>query len=163
VGQRTGAGGYIGGIDGLASLGTSNLVLAVAPAAPATLLLATFLFAALFLALFFCPHRKRRVDLGCCCDTELLLKFLDALLGLGELLCRRLELTLNANEQIDEADGIDSTLSYIVLELFDGVHAESLSSRLARSCASLSGFLRVAPSHLRQAAVAEWTATAFLA
>jgi hypothetical protein len=50
-------------------------------------------------------------------------------------------------------------LSYIVLELFDGVHAESLSSRLARSCASLSDFLRVAQSHLRQAAVAEWTAT----
>lgn len=95
--------------------------------------------AAGLLPLFFGAQGKWLFDLSrdCRCGpADLFLKFFDLSLEFFDSLICRLELALRGGDEVDQAIDVDSPLAYILSELLDGVHADTLANRPSRSCAS---------------------------
>ena len=96
------------------------------------------MLAACLLPFFFGPHRKGFIDFRGSGNARFLFEFFDALLGRFQFLQRRFQLALLRHDDVDQAIHADASRAHVLFELLDGVHAENLSNRQPRSCASLS-------------------------
>ena len=85
------------------------------------------------LSFFLSPHGKGFIDFGRrrgWRPAQFLFEFFDALFG-------RFQLSLQRHDDVDQAIDIDPTVTDILFELLDGVHASSLK-KMARAAAPVS-------------------------
>ena len=95
--------------------------------------LSFFVLAACLLPFFLGPHREWLIDLGGGGAASFLFEFFDALPG-------QFQLPLQRHDDVDQAIDVNPSLAHVLFELLGGVHAENLSNRQPRSCASLRIF-----------------------
>ena len=103
------------GKNGFGSLSLRDFVVGAYATASSLRLALAFLLSASFLSPFFRSSGEWLVELRHRAAATFFLKLLDAFI-------RRLELTTQIRDQIDEHFGPDPTLPHILLELVNGIH-----------------------------------------